>query len=132
MRNYTVIYTTGNSPLRPRLFTLRLDAASEADAVTQVCQMHQDSFCRIELVVPTAGLNSMYAYITRAGLSLGAVKAAGMRYPYTYQFGPQSGLPTLTIRVSVEPGISTDERNYAVMRAAIGLGYKLLAVKRIR
>jgi hypothetical protein len=127
-----VVYTAGESPMRGRLFTLRLDAANEEDAASQVAAMHQDWFCRIELIVPTASQNSMYARITRAGLSLGATRVTGMRYPYTYQFGPQGGLPTLTIRVSVAPGISADERNYAVMRAAMGLGYKLLAVKRIR
>lgn len=132
MRSYTVVYTAGNSPLRSRLFTLRLDAASEEDAESQVRQMHQDWFCRIELIVPTASQNSMYARVTRAGLSLGAAKAAGMRYPYTYQFGPQGGLPTLTIKVSVAPGISADERNYAVMRTAMRLGYKLMAVRRTR
>lgn len=132
MRSYTVVYTTGDSPLRPRLFTVRLDAASEGDAASQVIAMHQDWFCRIELIVPTASLNSMYARVTRAGMSLGTAKVKGMRYPYVYQFGPQVGLPTLTIRVSVESGISPDERNYAVMRAAIGLGYKLMAVKRTR
>lgn len=132
MRSYTVVYTTGESLLRPRRFTVRLDAASEGDAASQVIAMHQDWFCRIELIVPTASLNSMYARVTHAGMSLGTAKAKGVRYPYVYQFGPQAGLPTLTIRVSVEPGISTDERNYAVMRAAIGLGYKLIAVKRIR
>jgi hypothetical protein len=132
MRNYTVVYTAGESPMRGRLFTVRLDAANEEDAASQVAGMHQDWFCRIELIVPTASQNSMYARITRAGLSLGAARVAGMRYPYVYQFGPQGGLPTLTIKVSVAPGISADERNYAVMRTAMRLGYKLLAVKRTR
>lgn len=132
MRSYTVVYNIGTSPLRPRLFTVRLDAASEEDAASQVIAMHQDRFCRIELIAPTASLNSMYARITRAGMSLGAAKVAGVRYPYVYQFGPQGGLPTLTVKVSVEQGVSMDERNYAVMRAAIRLGYKLMAVKRIK
>lgn len=132
MRNYTVVYTTGDSILRSRRFTVRLDAASEGDAASQVVAMHQDWFCRIDLVVPTASLNSMYARVTRWGMSLGTAKVKGLRYPYVYQFGPQGGLPTLTIKVSVESGLSADERNYAVMRAAIGLGYKLIAVKRIR
>lgn len=132
MRNYTVVYATGNSPLRARFFTVRLDAASEEDAAAQVAGMHQGWFCRIELIAPTASLNSMYAYVTRAGMSLGAAKVRGMRYPYVYQFGPQAGLPTLTVRVSVGQGVSLDERNYAIMRAAIRLGYKLMAVKRIK
>lgn len=132
MRSYTVVYAAGESALRSRLFTVRLDAASEEDAASQVLGMHQDWFCRIELIVPTASQNSMYGRVTHEGLSLRAAKVAGMRYPYVYQFGPQGGLPTLTIKVSVEPGISADERNYAVMRTAMRLGYKLMAVKRTR
>lgn len=132
MRNYTVVYTAGKSPLRPQRFTLRLDAASEEDAAAQVRGMYQGWFCRIDLVAPTVSLSSMYARVTRAGMSLGTDKVRGLRYPYTYRFGPQDCLPTLTIRLSAESGLSVDERNYAVMKAAIGLGYRLIAVRRIR